>query len=62
MNQVHQQIGRENFVPLYLSCGVFASFVSLGRAVIARNMLQTSLGASGSITGILAAWLCLNPQ
>ena len=59
---MHDQIGRQNFVPLYLSCGVVASFISLSRAVLTRNMLQTSLGASGAVTGAMAAWLYLNPR
>ena len=57
---VHDQVGRGDFLALYVASGVFGSFVSLSRLVLMRKLLETSLGASGAMTGIIAAWLLIN--
>lgn len=60
MITVHDDVGRGNFVAIYLSGGVMASLVSLSRFVITNKLLTTSLGASGALTAVLAAWCCVH--
>ena len=57
---VHDDIGRGNFLSVYLSSGVFASIFSLSRFVITNNLFTTSLGASGALTGVLACWCTIH--
>lgn len=59
---LHEQVNRGEFLAIYLSSGVVASVVSLTNMVL-RNMLHTcSLGASGAVSGILAAYCTINPH
>ncbi|KAI9820015.1 MAG: hypothetical protein M1827_006586 [Pycnora praestabilis] len=58
--RLHDDVGRANFLAIYFSTGVFSSFVSLANAVLRKNFVTTSIGASGAISGILAAWCSLN--
>lgn len=59
---LHEQIGRGDFLAIYLASGVVGSVASLTNMVL-RNMLHTSsLGASGAVTGILAAFCTINPE
>lgn len=55
---VHDDIGRGNFLALYLGSGVFASFTSLLFHIMRGNLMVTGLGASGAISGLVAT-LCL---
>ncbi|RDW76240.1 rhomboid protease PCP1 [Aspergillus mulundensis] len=58
---LHDDIGRGNFLALYLASGVFGSFASLSVLVL-RNLLHaTSLGASGATAGVLAASALIHP-
>ncbi|GES65149.1 rhomboid family protein [Aspergillus terreus] len=56
--KVHDEIGRGNFLALYLASGVFGSFTSLLYHIVRGNLMVTGLGASGAISGLVAA-LCL---
>ncbi|KAK0121412.1 hypothetical protein ONS95_009706 [Cadophora gregata] len=58
--RLHDEIGRANFIAIYLSAGVFASFVSLASWVLRNNFVTSSLGASGAICGLVATYLLLN--
>ena len=58
--RLHDDIGRANFLAIYLSSGVFASFTSLAVFTIRRHFITSSLGASGSICGIVAAFLWIH--
>jgi len=58
--RLHEEIGRANFLAIYLSSGVIGSFFSLGSWVMRNNFVSASLGASGAICGIVAAYLWLN--
>ncbi|MCJ1287861.1 hypothetical protein MMC26_007213 [Xylographa opegraphella] len=58
--RLHDDIGRGNFLAIYLAGGVFASYFSLCRFVLTGNLLDTSLGASGALTAILAAWCSIH--
>ncbi|MCJ1318729.1 hypothetical protein MMC15_004059 [Xylographa vitiligo] len=58
--RLHDDIGRGNFLAIYLVGGVFASYVSLCRFVLTSNLITTSLGASGALTAVLAAWCTIH--
>lgn len=59
---VHDEIGRGNFLALYLATGVFGSMTSLAAHVLTRKLTVTSLGASGAIAGLVAAWCTLHAK
>lgn len=57
--EVHEYVGRGNFVALYLAGGIFGSIASLYWFVL-RGILHTShMGSSGCIWALMTAWLCL---
>jgi rhomboid-like protein len=58
--RLHDDIGRANFLAIYLSSGVFASFASLAVFTFRQHFITSSLGASGSICGIVAAFLWIH--
>ncbi|KAL1967541.1 hypothetical protein VTN77DRAFT_3056 [Rasamsonia byssochlamydoides] len=58
--RLHDEIGRGNFLAVYLSSGVFGSLVSLTAHVLMGKLTVTSLGASGAIAGLVAAWCTLH--
>jgi rhomboid-like protein len=58
--RLHDEVGRANFLAIYLSCGAVGSFASLSSWVIRNNFVSSSLGASGALAGIIAAYLWLN--
>lgn len=58
--RLHEEVGRGHFLAIYLSCGAIGSFASLASWVMRNNFTSSSLGASGALCGILAAYLLLN--
>jgi rhomboid-like protein len=57
---LHEDIGRGNFLGLYVAGGVIGSFVSASSYVF-RGMLFTShLGASGAVSAIIAGYFVLH--
>ncbi|RPB04094.1 rhomboid-domain-containing protein [Choiromyces venosus 120613-1] len=56
------QIGRGNFLGLYFSSGVIASFASLTHNVLRGRFHVYALGASGAAFGVLGAFTYLNPE
>lgn len=58
--RLHEEVGRGTFLAIYLSSGAVGSFVSLASWVLRNNFVSSSLGASGAICGIVAAYLLLN--
>lgn len=61
---VHDYLGREQFLALYLSTGVGANMVSHAVSLAMRKSrpLLPSLGASGAIYGLLSSTAYLQPQ
>ncbi|KAJ8061234.1 hypothetical protein OCU04_010306 [Sclerotinia nivalis] len=55
--QLHDEIGRANFLALYFSMGVISSFASLAWWVWKRAFISSTLGASGAVCGVMAAFL-----
>jgi rhomboid-like protein len=58
--RLHDDIGRANFLAIYLSSGVFASFASLAIFTFRRHFMTSSLGASGAICGLVGAFLWIH--
>lgn len=58
--RLHEEVGRANFLAIYMSSGAIGSFASLASWVLRNNFVSSSLGASGAICGIVAAYLWLN--
>ncbi|KAF2401337.1 hypothetical protein EJ06DRAFT_388012 [Trichodelitschia bisporula] len=55
--QVHEEIGRGNFLALYLTAGIAGSLTSLWYRVLTRDFLAATVGASGAVYGIVCAFL-----
>jgi membrane associated rhomboid family serine protease len=62
-DNVEDDLGRGRFLIFYLLCGVLAGLAHvLTTVVLKANPYIPSLGASGAISGVLAAYLVLHPQ
>ncbi|KAK6337676.1 hypothetical protein TWF730_003068 [Orbilia blumenaviensis] len=57
-----EQIGRGNFLALYISSGALASFTSLVANVVMRRFHVFGLGASGAVFGVLGGYAVINPD
>ncbi|PGG96265.1 rhomboid-like protein [Blastomyces parvus] len=58
--RLHEELGRADFLSLYFSSGVIASLTSLTAHVLQNKLTVTSLGASGAIAGLVAAWCMIH--
>ncbi|HVP57707.1 MAG TPA: rhomboid family intramembrane serine protease [bacterium] len=58
-DNVEDAFGHWRFLVFYLTCGVAANFAQMGLDVTST---EVSLGASGAIAGILAAYLVMFPR
>ncbi|KAI0189838.1 hypothetical protein EV127DRAFT_431901 [Xylaria flabelliformis] len=58
--RVHDEIGRGNFLALYLSSGAIGFAASLANLVLWRGLECTTLGASGAIYGVLTAFFWMH--
>lgn len=58
--KLHDEVGRANFLSIYLATGALGSFTSLSYHVLRNNFVTSSLGASGALCGIIGAYLWLN--
>ena len=59
---MHEEIGRVNFLALYVICGLFGNLTSLYYHVLRRNLVHVSLGASGAGFGIIGAYFAVRPE
>ncbi len=59
---LHEQIGRGDFLALYISSGVIGSVASLSNMVLRNVLYSSSLGASGAVIGVFAAFCTINPE
>ena len=57
-NNVEDRLGHVRYLFFYLACGYIATY---GFALANRNSTETLVGASGSIAGVLGAYLVLFP-
>ncbi|KAI9845330.1 MAG: hypothetical protein M1837_004952 [Sclerophora amabilis] len=58
--KLHDSLNRADFLNVYFTGGVVGSIVSLVGHALRRNLVTSSLGASGSICGVLGAYLWIN--
>jgi rhomboid-like protein len=58
--RLHDEIGRANFLAVYMASGAIGSFTSLASFVLRKNFISSTLGASGAMCGIVACYLCTN--
>ncbi|KAJ8113791.1 hypothetical protein ONZ43_g5067 [Nemania bipapillata] len=58
--RVHDEIGRGNFLALYLASGVVGFTASLTNFVLWRGLHYTTLGASGAIYGVITAFFWMH--
>ena len=54
---LHDEIGRANFLALFISCGALSQLSSLVGHGVRGALYTTSLGASGAVLGICTAYL-----
>lgn len=59
---LHEEVGRGTFLAIYLSSGLMGSFASLARHALQKYFITTTLGASGSVYGVVAAYLSLHME
>lgn len=59
-SRLHDEVGRANFLAIYLSSGMVGSFVSLSSFVVRSSFVSSALGASGALAGVIAAYLWLS--
>lgn len=59
--RLHDDIGRGNFLALYMAAGALGSFTSLAaHTLLLKDLAATSLGASGAMSSLVAAWCMLH--
>jgi membrane associated rhomboid family serine protease len=58
-DNVEDSMGHWRFLAFFLVCGVMAAF---GHALTYPDSVQPLIGASGAISGIIAAYLLLHPR
>ncbi|HYJ37792.1 MAG TPA: rhomboid family intramembrane serine protease [Chitinophagaceae bacterium] len=61
-DNIENRLGHLRYLLFYLLTGIIASLTHvLAEAILGRNLLVPSLGASGAISGILGAYILLFP-
>ena len=61
-SKLHDDIGRGPFIATYMACGALSSFGSLAAHVLTKSLQSGALGASGALSGVVAAWCVVNMQ
>lgn len=59
---MHDDIGRGSFLAVYFASGALSSYFSLTANVLARHLVTSSIGASGAVLGVIAAWLSYHSE
>lgn len=59
---MHDDVGRGTFLAIYVASGAAGSFTSLAAGILSNNVALTSLGASGAISGLVAAWCLIHSR
>lgn len=58
--RLHDDVGRGTFLAVYLASGAIGAVGTLTRAVLTKQLATTSLGASGSVYGVMATYLWMH--
>jgi membrane associated rhomboid family serine protease len=61
-NNVEEALGRGRFVAFYVATGVVAALAQVAAGYAAGDVLTPMVGASGAISGVLAAYLVCFPS
>lgn len=59
---MHDDIGRGSFLAVYFATGALSSYLSLTVNVLQRFLISSSVGASGAVMGVIAAWLSYHSE
>ncbi len=59
---LHEEVGRGTFLAIYLASGLFASFAPFAYWAAKGQLTMTSLGASGAVFGVLAAYCTIHTE
>ena len=59
---LHEDIGRGAFMGIYLASGAVGSLASLTFFAVRRQLVSSSLGASGSLWGVMSAFCWLHAE
>jgi len=60
--RLHEEVGRGNFLAIYLGSGAIGSMASLTFRVMTNSFITSSLGASGAIAGVIGCYLLLHGE
>ncbi|GAB1311091.1 Rhomboid protein 1, mitochondrial [Madurella fahalii] len=58
--RLHDEVGRGTFLATYLASGTIGAVGTLTWAVMTKRLATTSLGASGGVYGVMAAYLWMH--
>jgi membrane associated rhomboid family serine protease len=61
-NNVEDALGRGRFVLFYLATGVLAALAQVAAGAAAGDLFTPMVGASGAVSGVLAAYIVLFPR
>ena len=59
---LHEEVGRGTFLAIYIASGLLASFAPFAYWTLRRQLTMTSLGASGAVFGVLAAYCTMHTK
>jgi rhomboid-like protein len=59
---LHEDVGRGVFLGIYMASGAVGSLASLTIFALRRNLVSSSLGASGSLWGVMSAYCWLHAE
>jgi len=60
--RLHEEVGRANFLAIYLTCGALGCYTSMISFVLRNHFVSSTLGASGAVCGIVACYLSMNSK
>ena len=59
---MHEEVGRGTFLGIYFAAGVIGSWVSLANFAVRKIFVTSSLGASGAVAGVIAAYCTIHAK
>ena len=59
---LHEEVGRGTFLAIYIASGLLGSFVPFAYWAMRQRFTMTSLGASGAVFGVLAAYCTMHTK
>ena len=59
---LHEEVGRGTFLAIYIASGLLGSFTPFAYWAMRGKLTMTSLGASGAVFGVLAAYCTMHTE